>query len=186
MRSFLNSLLTITFALLFFYGCEVEEKKNIYQSPALQKYSKFIYAENFLLKDKASKINKDLSGLLGIEADFLIENKVSFNGKVIDEFIDCGKMNDEIYVNYIDRIFGSYLEATITFEVTEESNNFKITNKPIKYVFYSKETGTRWKFKTNKPKELLVGNPVYDDNPYRTCISKNILEKKIINIFNEI
>ena len=53
-------------------------------------------------------------------------------------------------------------------------------------VFYSKETGTRWKFKTNKPKELLVGNPVYDDNPYRTCISKNILEKKIINIFNEI
>ena len=87
MRSFLNSLLTITFALLFFYGCEVEEKKNIYQSPALQKYPKLIYAENFLLKDKASKINKDLSGLLGIEADFLIENKVSFDGEVIDELI---------------------------------------------------------------------------------------------------
>ena len=186
MRSFLNRLLTTTFALLLFYGCEVEGKKNIYQSPALKKYSKLIYAENFLLKEKASKINKDLSVILGIEADFLIENKVSFNGKVIEELIDCGKMNEEIYVNYIDRIFGSYLEATITFKVTEENNNFKIINKPIKYVFYSKETGTRWKFKTNKPKELLVGNPVYDDNPYRTCLSKNILEKKIINIFSEI
>jgi len=31
---------------------------------------------------------------------------------------------------------------------------------------------------------LLVGNPVYDDNPYRTCLSKNVLESKIINIFN--
>ena len=46
----------------------------------------------------------------------------------------------------------------------------------------SKETGTRWKFKTNSPKELLVGNPVYDENPYRTCMTKNILEKEIIKI----
>jgi hypothetical protein len=48
----------------------------------------------------------------------------------------------------------------------------------------SQETGTRWIFKTNKYKELLVGNPVYDANPYRICSSKNILEMKIINIFN--
>ena len=46
----------------------------------------------------------------------------------------------------------------------------------------SNETGTRWRFKTNKLKELLVGNPVYDENPYRTCMSKNVLEKEIIEI----
>ena len=62
--------------------------------------------------------------------------------------------------------------------------HLQIKNKNIEYTFISKETGTRWRFKTNKPKELLVGNPVYDDNPYRTCLSKNVLESKIINIFN--
>ena len=49
----------------------------------------------------------------------------------------------------------------------------------------SKETGTRWKFKTNSPKELLVGNPVYDANPYRTCVTKNILEKEIIKLIKD-
>ena len=57
-----------------------------------------------------------------------------------------------------------------------------IRDRSINYLFQSKETGTRWKFKTNKPEELLVGNPVYDDNPYRICMSVNVLEKEIIEL----
>ena len=81
-------------------------------------------------------------------------------------------------------IFGSYLEAVITFKIVNEDNVYRINNDEIRYTFFSKETGTRWRFKSNKPKELLVGNPVYSDNPYRTCLSKNVLEKKIKNILN--
>ena len=99
------------------------------------------------------------------------QNIVSFKGNVISEYIDCGFMNNEVYVNYIDRIFGSYLEAVITFKIQEENDLFRIIDNEIRYTFYSKETGTRWRFRTNKPKELLVGNPVYDDNPYRLCLS---------------
>ena len=65
---------------------------------------------------------------------------------------------------------------------TPREDFYKINDLMINYLFMSEETGTRWRFKTNNPKELLVGNPVYDDNPYRVCLSKNVLEKKIINI----
>ena len=46
----------------------------------------------------------------------------------------------------------------------------------------SEETGTRWRFKTNNPKELLVGNPVYDDNPYRECSSTQKIESNLKNV----
>ena len=80
----------------------------------------------------------------------------------------------------------SYLEVIINFNLIQNNNNFIIDNKDIRYTFFSKETGTRWKFKTNQPKVLLVGNPVYDDNPYRICLSKNILERRILNIINNL
>ena len=40
--------------------------------------------------------------------------KASFNvsPENIQEYIDCGKMNDELYVNYIERIF----ESSLTIE----------------------------------------------------------------------
>ena len=100
----------------------------------------------------------------------------------ISKYIDCGYMNEEIYVKYIDRIFGSSLKATLDIDIEKEEDFYKINDLMINYLFMSEETGTRWRFKTNNPKELLVGNPVYDDNPYRICLSKNVLERKIINI----
>ncbi len=75
-------------------------------------------------------------------------------------------------------------EVVISFNIVNEDNVYRINNNEIRYTLFSKETGTRWRFKSNKPKELLVGNPVYSDNPYRTCVSKNVLEKKIKNILN--
>ena len=94
-------------------------------------------------------------------------------------------MNDEVYVEYIERIFGSSLKATIKIDLTKGENLYKLNKIYVNYLFMSKETGTRWKFKTNSPKELLVGNPVYDANPYRTCVTKNILEKEIIKLIKD-
>jgi hypothetical protein len=130
------------------------------------------------------KITKLLSKILNDDVDINNKINVNFENENISKYIDCGNMNDEIYVDYINRIFGAKLNAIINFEINKSGENFIVTNKDIKYKFMSQETGTRWIFKTNKYKELLVGNPVYDANPYRTCSSKNILEMKIINIFN--
>ena len=91
-------------------------------------------------------------------------------------------MNEEIYVEYIEKIFGSSLQATVKIDSTEQGTFINFNKVSIDYLFMSNETGTRWRFKTNKLKELLVGNPVYDENTYRICMSKNVLEKEIIEI----
>ena len=48
------------------------------------------------------------------------------------------------------------------------------------YVFTSIETGTKWAFKTNESKMILVGTPAYGAEPYRECTSRNFLESQII------
>ena len=95
-----------------------------------------------------------------------------------------GYMNEEIYVDYIERIFGTQLKADIGINLKMINDGILFEKFNIKYTFISKETGTRWRFATNKPKDLLVGNPVYDGNPYRKCLSKNTLENEIIKYFS--
>lgn len=171
-------------SIIFIYACEIEESKNIYKPPLIFASFEKDNSENIYTFENLNKISDELSELFNKNIDIFSINLVRFEGQIISNYIDCGFMNDEIYVNYIDRIFDSYLDVTINFKILEEDNIFKIINDDIKYTFYSKETGTRWRFKTNKPKELLVGNPAFDENPYRTCLSKNILEKEITGIFD--
>ena len=97
-------------------------------------------------------------------------------------------MNDEIYVNYINRIFESSLH--IKTSITLDSKRDKSTRVEIlsNYIFTSIETGTSWRFTTNKPKLILVGNPAYGADPYRKCLSKNLLESNLIEemiVFNK-
>ena len=169
---------------MFLYSCEIEESKNIYKPPSIEISSKIDKTSNTYSIEVLKSISDELSKLLNKDIDLFSSNIINFEGEIISNYIDCGFMNNEVYVNYIDRIFGSYLEAVITFKILNENNLYIINNDEIKYTFFSKETGTRWRFKSDKPKELLVGNPVYSDNPYRTCLSKNVLEKKIKNILN--
>ena len=169
---------------MFLYSCEIEESKNIYKPPLIEISSKIDKTSNTYSIEVLKSISDELSKLLNKDIDLFSSNIINFEGEIISNYIDCGFMNNEVYVNYIDRIFGSYLEAVITFKISNENNLYIINNDEIKYTFFSKETGTRWRFKSDKPKELLVGNPVYSDNPYRTCLSKNVLEKKIKNILN--
>ena len=177
-------IFAVTAIILIISSCEVQESKNIYQRPDIPNL--FNNQFNFVSysQERVDKITKELSKLLKIDVNLNQKTFLNLEGNNISEFIDCGYMNDEIYVHYIERIFGTKLNIIVSFENFFDRDRYEIKNKNIEYTFTSKETGTRWRFETNKPKELLVGNPVYDENPYRTCLSKNVLESKIINIFN--
>ena len=179
------NIFVLAAAIIFLYSCEIEESKNIYKPPLVETYSKMDIVENTFTNKALISIGEELSKIFNTEIDIFSESTVRFEGEEITNYIDCGFMNNEIYVKYIDRIFGSYLEAVIAFTISNQDDLYKISNEEIKYIFYSKETGTRWRFKSDKPKELLVGNPVYSDNPYRICLSKNVLENKIIDILKK-
>ena len=90
-------------------------------------------------------------------------------------------MNGEIYVDYINRIFDSSLVIKIIFK-DQKINNKDAVFVDFDYTFKSKETGTTWRFSTAKSKDLLVGNPVYDDNPYRECSSTQKIESSLKNV----
>ena len=179
------NIFVIASVIIFLYSCEIEESKNIYKPPSVDTYSRMDIVENTFTDKSLINISEELSKIFNTEIDIFSENKILFEGEEIANYIDCGFMNNEIYVRYIDRIFGSYLEAVIALTITNQDDLYQISNDEIKYIFYSKETGTRWRFKSNTPKELLVGNPVYSDNPYRICLSKNVLETKIKDILKK-
>ena len=179
------NIFVIASVIIFLYSCEIEESKNIYKPPSLDTYSRMDIVENTFTDKSLMNISEELSKIFNTEIDIFSENTIRFEGEEITNYIDCGFMNNEIYVRYIDRIFGSYLEAVIALTITNQDDLYQISNDEIKYIFYSKETGTRWRFKSNTPKELLVGNPVYSDNPYRICLSKNVLETKIKDILKK-
>ena len=179
------NIFVLAAAIIFLYSCEIEESKNIYKPPLVETSSKMDIVENTFTNKALISIGEELSKIFNTEIDIFSESTVRFEGEEITNYIDCGFMNNEIYVRYIDRIFGSYLEAVIALTITNQDDLYQISNNEIKYIFYSKETGTRWRFKSNMPKELLVGNPVYSDNPYRICLSKNVLETKIKDILKK-
>ena len=167
-------------------SCEVQESKNIYVPPINSENIETTLNIKNYSKENIKKIELNMVSLYGLES---IELSRDFNLdiKILDipKYIDCGHMNDEVYVEYIERIFGSSLKATVKIDLTKDENLYSLNKMLISFLFMSKETGTRWKFKTNSPKELLVGNPVYDENPYRTCKTKNVLEKEIIKLIRD-
>ena len=152
--------------LIFIVSCEPQEASNIYKAPNSPKYIETFTGLKFLDDTQIISIKSSLEDFLNVENIKLNENfSFYINIQDIPNYIDCGYMNEEIYVKYIDRIFGSSLKATLDIDIEKEEDFYKINDLMINYLFMSEETGTRWRFKTNNPKELLVGNPVYDDNP---------------------
>jgi len=89
-------------------------------------------------------------------------------------------MNDEIYVNYINRIFDSSLEIKTSIQLSAEGDRSTMFEVLSHYIFSSIETGTRWVFTTNTPKWILVGNPAYGAGPYRKCLSKHFRESSLM------
>ena len=172
----MKNLLIISLSLVFLISCEVEQSKNIYLPPK----NKTKPIENFFYYSDLNSleiIKNEIKKILIID-DNGFKNIKSIE---ISNFIDCGYMNEEIYVDYINRIFDSSLSIKIIFS-DEKLNDRNIVFVDFDYTFKSKETGTTWRFSTAKSKDLLVGNPVYDDNPYRECSSTQKLESILKNV----
>ena len=172
----MKNLLIISLSLVFLISCEVAQSKNIYSPPT----NKSKPIENFFYYtdlDSLEIIKNEIKKILMIDENGFKNIKST----EISNFIDCGYMNEEIYVDYINRIFDSSLSIKIIFS-DEKLNDRNIVFVDFNYIFKSKETGTTWRFSTNKSKDLLVGNPVYDDNPYRECSSTQKLESSLKNV----
>ena len=172
----MKNLLIISLSLVFLISCEVEQSKNIYSPPnnrtkPIENF--FYYSDLNSLEIIKNEIKKTL--LIGDD------NLKIINSGEISSFIDCGYMNEEIYVDYINRIFDSSLSIKIAFS-DKKLNDRDIVFVDFDYIFKSKETGTTWRFSTDKSKNLLVGNPVYDDNPYRECLSTQKIESSLKNV----
>ena len=172
----MKNLLIISLSLVFLISCEVAQSKNIYSPPK----NKTKPIENFFYYSELDSLEIIKNEIKKI---FMIDDSGFKNIKSteISNFIDCGYMNEEIYVDYINRIFDSSLSIKIIFS-DKKSNDRNIVFVDFNYIFKSKETGTTWRFSTNKSKDLLVGNPVYDDNPYRECSSTQKLESSLKNV----
>ena len=172
----MKNLLIISLSLVFLISCEVEQSKNIYLPPK----NKTKPIENFFYYSDLNSleiIKNEIKKILIID-DNGFKNIKSTE---ISNFIDCGYMNEEIYVDYINRIFDSSLSIKIIFS-DEKLNDRNIVFVDFDYTFKSKETGTTWRFSTAKSKDLLVGNPVYDDSPYRECSSTQKIESSLKNV----
>ena len=172
----MKNLLIISLSLVFLISCEVAQSKNIYSPPK----NKTKPIENFFYYselDSLEIIKNEIKKILMIDENGFKNIKST----EISNFIDCGYMNEELYVDYINRIFDSSLSIKIIFS-DEKLNNRNIVFVDFDYTFKSKETGTTWRFSTAKSKDLLVGNPVYDDNPYRECSSTQKLESILKNV----
>ena len=172
----MKNLLIISLSLVFLISCEVEQSKNIYSPPnnrtkPIENF--FYYSDLNSLEIIKNEIKKTL--LIGDD------NLKIINSGEISSFIDCGYMNEEIYVDYINRIFDSSLSIKIIFS-DRKLNDKDVVFVDFDYTFKSKETGTTWRFSTARSKDLLVGNPVYDDNPYRECISTQKIESSLKNV----
>ena len=172
----MKNLLIISLSLVFLISCEVEQSKNIYSPPnnrtkPIENF--FYYSDLNSLEIIKNEIKKTL--LIGDD------NLKIINSGEISSFIDCGYMNEEIYVDYINRIFDSSLSIKIIFS-DRKLNDKDVVFVDFDYTFKSKETGTTWRFSTARSKDLLVGNPVYDDNPYRECSSTQKIESSLKNV----
>ena len=101
------------------YACEIEESKNIYKPPPIFASFEKDNSENIYTFEDLNKISDELSELFNKNIDIFSSNIVRFEGQIISNYIDCGFMNNEIYLNYIDRIFDSYLDININFKILE-------------------------------------------------------------------
>ena len=164
--------------IFFLFSCQEPAPKNTYIPPI-----PLDPIQNVL------SVNKDFDNLwssllVELGADYKVKSRdidageliLLFDTNKVSNYINCGMMNEEVYVNYIDRIFESSLDGQINISLDRIDKNNTSIKINIKYRFVSKETGTRWSFETNKPKSILVGNPAYGLDPYRECRSSNFLE----------
>jgi len=164
------------------FSCQEQPDKNIYTPPLIPNPIE----NNFNINRETNELTKRIEKIDNFKIKESSESLVRFQAineiasEKISDYIDCGTMNNEVYVNYINRIF----DSSLTIKTIVEIQPIDIFSSKIglisSYVFRSIETGTKWAFKTNESKMILVGTPAYGAEPYRECTSRNFLESQII------
>ena len=171
--------LLILVSSIFLFSCQKTSEENVYTPPNTIKELKNIIYLNIDIDEALQKIpliiNQEYS-----QDQNIFEFKTKVKPPNISKFIDCGKMKDEIYVNYINRIFDSWLEIKTSIQLSAEGDGSTMFEVLSHYIFSSIETGTRWVFTTNTPKLILVGNPAYGAEPFRKCLSKHFIESSLM------
>ena len=105
--------------LIFIVSCEPQEASNIYKAPNSPKYIETFTGLETIDDTQIISIKSSLEDFLNVENIKLNENfSFYINIQDIPNYIDCGYMNEEIYVKYIDRIFGSSLKATLDIDLS--------------------------------------------------------------------
>ena len=169
----------ILISIIFLYSCQKIPEENIYHPPKGNNELQNIIYLNVGIDKAINKIQYLINQEYAQD-----QNVFEFDIKVkpinISNHINCGKMNDEIYVDYINRIFDSSLDIKTSLKLEPISKEATRVEVSSNYIFTSIETGTSWRFNTNNPKLILVGNPAYGAEPYRKCLSKNLIESKLI------
>ena len=163
-------------------SCQEQPDKNVYIPPLIQNPIENDFHINHGVNELAKRIEKIDNFKIKESSESLVRfqaiNDVA--SEKISDYIDCGTMNNEVYVNYINRIFDSSLKIKTIVEIQPIDIFSSKISLISSYVFTSIETGTKWAFKTNEPKMILVGTPAYGAEPYRKCTSRNFLESQII------
>ena len=174
--------LLISISILMLLSCQEQPDKNVYTPPLIQNSIK----NDFHINHTVNELTKRIENIENFKMQESSESLVRFQAinevasEKISDYIDCGTMNNEVYVNYINRIFDSSLKIKTIVEIQPIDIFSSKISLISSYVFTSIETGTKWAFKTNEPKMILVGTPAYGSEPYRKCTSRNFLESQII------
>ena len=181
MINFTLKRISITF--IFFLTACSELEQNQYFSPNPQPHNGFTASINRDVASIRSEISKLLSQDLAIKDLSTEGNTTSGQINIINTslYVDCGMMNNEIYVDYIDRIFESSLKANLAMQLEEINQSTTNVLLDITYTFISIESGTTWQFSSNNPASIWVATPAEGALPQRECISKHILEESLIS-----
>ena len=174
-------IINILFVSIALTACS-ELEQNQYFSPNAQPYNDFTATIN---RDVVS-IRSEISKLL--RQDFAIKDLSSEGNTMFGQinlantslYVDCGMMNNEIYVDYIDRIFESSLKANLAIKLKETNQNTTSASLDISYTFISLESGTTWEFSSNKTASIWVATPAEGALPQRECLSQHSLEESLI------
>ena len=164
----------ILISMLMLLSCQEQPDKNIYTPPLIPNPIE----NNFNINRETNELTKRIEKIDNFKIKESSESLVRFQAineiasEKISDYIDCGTMNNEVYANYINRIFDSSLKIKTILEIQPIDIFSSKISLVSSYVFTSIETGTKWAFKTNEPKMILVGTPAYGAEPYRECKSR--------------
>ncbi|MDC3411618.1 hypothetical protein OAY52_04265 [Gammaproteobacteria bacterium] len=128
--------LLILVSSIFLFSCQKTSEENVYTPPNTIKELKNIIYLNIDIDEALQKIpliiNQEYS-----QDQNIFEFKTKVKPPNISKFIDCGKMNDEIYVNYINRIFDSSLEIKTSIQLSAEGDGSTMFEVLSHYIFSS-------------------------------------------------